>query len=214
MIRAGRCPSRRTRVCETGLVSEPHQESVESRRPRKAAVLVAVACIVVALDVISKIFAVDRLEPTQSKRILGGLVYFSLVRNPGAAFGIAGSMTIVFAVVAVAVIVMIIRIAGRLRSLPWAIGLGLLLGGACGNLIDRVFRSPGLFRGHVVDFISVLGPDGEHFPVFNLADSAITIGAVALALTGLLGIGLDGRRIPAGPANPANPADPPDRDRP
>jgi signal peptidase II len=97
-------------------------------------------------------------------------------------------------VIAIAVVVVIIRIARRLRSTAWAIALGLVLGGAVGNLLDRIFRSPGFLRGHVVDFISLFGPDGQHFAVFNVADSGITCGAVVLVLTALLGIEMDGRR--------------------
>ena len=81
-------------------------------------------------------------------------------------------MTAVFGLVAIAVAVAIVRTARRLRSLTWAITLGLLLGGALGNLGDRIFRSPGFLRGHVVDWIEL-----PHWPVFNLADSAISAAA-------------------------------------
>jgi signal peptidase II len=98
-------------------------------------------------------------------------------------------MTIVFTAIAAAVIVYILRAARTLRSLPWAITLGLLLGGATGNLADRIFRSPGLFRGDVVDWIQ-----WPHWPVFNLADSAIVCGGVLAVLLALRGIRLDGSR--------------------
>ena len=71
----------------------------------------------------------------------------------------ATGMTWVLAIVASIVVVVIIRIATRLRSVWWAVSLGLILGGALGNLTDRIFRSPGFFRGHVVDFVSVFGPE-------------------------------------------------------
>ena len=70
-----------------------------------------------------------------------------------------------------------------------------MLGGAIGNLIDRIFRSPGFLQGHVVDFVSVFGPNAEYFPIFNVADSAITIGGISLVVTALLGIDFDGTRI-------------------
>jgi signal peptidase II len=94
------------------------------------------------------------------------------------------------------VAVVILRLSRNLRSLPWACALGLLLGGALGNLGDRVFRSPGLFRGHVVDFLQfpqfpVVNWD---FPVFNLADSAIVIGGCLMVLLSFLGIQPDGAR--------------------
>ena len=82
---------------------------------------------------------------------------------------------------------MILRTSRRIRSVPWAITLGLLLGGATGNLIDRIFRSPGLFRGWVVDWIQV-----PHWPVFNLADSAIVCGGILAVLLSARGVHLDG----------------------
>jgi signal peptidase II len=106
----------------------------------------------------------------------------------------ATGMTWLLALIAIGVVVVIIRMAPRLRSTPWAISLGLVLGGAIGNLIDRIFRAPGFLQGHVVDFVSVFGPNAEYFPVFNVADSAITIGGISLVITALLGIDFDGTR--------------------
>ena len=79
-----------------------------------------------------------------------------------------------------------------MRSTGWAVSLGLILGGALGNLVDRIFRAPGVFRGHVVDWISLFGPNAEHWPIFNLADSAIVCGAILAGVLSLLGIALDG----------------------
>ena len=154
--------------------------------------LATIAAVVVILDLITKIIVVATVTPDEPVRILGGLVYFSLIRNPGAAFSIATGMTWLFAIVAIVVVAVIIRMAPRLRSTPWAVSLGLVLGGAIGNLIDRIFRSPGFLQGHVVDFVSVFGPNAEYFPVFNVADSAITIGGISLVITALLGIDFDG----------------------
>lgn len=158
--------------------------------------MLAVAALVLVIDQFTKIIVVANLTPGVSPRILGGLIYFSLIRNAGAAWSIgAGTgMTWILAVVACVVVVVIIRMASRLRSGMWASCLGLILGGALGNLMDRIFRSPGVLRGHVVDFISVFGPNAQHFPVFNIADSGITIGGVLLVITALLGIELDGSR--------------------
>ena len=162
--------------------------------PRKIGLLAAIAAIVVILDLISKIIIVATVQPGEPIRILGGLVYLSLIRNPGAAFSMATGMTWVLALIAIGVVIFIIRMAPRLRSTPWAISLGLVLGGAIGNLIDRIFRAPGFLQGHVVDFVSVFGPNAEYFPVFNVADSAITIGGISLVITALLGIDFDGTR--------------------
>jgi signal peptidase II len=163
-----------------------------SVKPRKVGLLATIAATVVVLDLLTKIIVVATIRPNEPVRILGGLVYFSLIRNPGAAFSMATGMTWLLALVAIGVVVVIIRMAPRLHSTPWAISLGLVLGGACGNLIDRIFRSPGFLQGHVVDFVSVFGPNAEYFPVFNVADSAITIGGISLVITALLGIDFDG----------------------
>jgi signal peptidase II len=101
---------------------------------------------------------------------------------------------VLFTLIAVVVAVVIVRAARSLCSTWWAVALGLVLGGALGNLIDRVFRDPGFLRGGVVDFLSVFAPDGQAFPVFNVADSAIVCGAVLGALLALRGVEFDGSR--------------------
>lgn len=154
--------------------------------------LAVVAALVLAIDVATKLWVVEVLGRTQKVVLFGGHLVLRQTRNPGAAFGIATGATIVFSLVAVAVIVVIIRTSRRLRSLPWAVVLGLILGGATGNLVDRVLRSPGLLRGHVVDWIN-FGPD--KFATFNAADSAIVAGGALAVLLAMRGIELDGSRI-------------------
>jgi signal peptidase II len=132
---------------------------------------------------------VARLEGEPPVRLLGGAVNLTVSRNTGAAFSFAEGATVVFTLIAVAVVVVIVRSMAKLRSGAWAVTLGLLLGGASGNLIDRLFRAPGVARGAVVDFISV-----PHFASFNVADSAITVGAALAILLSLRGIELDGQR--------------------
>jgi signal peptidase II len=153
-----------------------------------------IAVAVLALDVVTKVVAVAQLEDRAPVEILDGLVYLQLVRNPGAAFSLATGYTWVLTIVAIAVVVVIVRVARRLRSTGWAVALGLVLGGALGNLTDRLFRSPGPLHGHVVDIVSLLAPDGRVWPVFNLADSSIVSGGVLLVLLALLGRELDGTR--------------------
>lgn len=154
-------------------------------RPR--VLLVLVALLTLALDVASKLYVVEHLEGEPGRRVLGGAVTFVVSRNSGAAFSFAEGATVVFSIIAVAVAVVIVRSMRRLTSSGWAVTLGLLLGGAIGNLTDRIFRAPGIGRGAVVDFISV-----PHFASFNLADSGITVGAALAVLLSLRGIELDG----------------------
>jgi signal peptidase II len=123
-------------------------------------------------------------------RLLGGFLTLVVSRNPGAAFSIGPSLTVVFTAIAVGVIVFILRTSGRIRSLSWAVSLGLLLGGATGNLTDRLLRSPGPLRGHVVDWIML-----PHWPVFNLADSSIVCGGVLAVLLAMRGVHIDGSKV-------------------
>ncbi len=158
-------------------------------------VLFAVAAaIVLVLDIVSKMLVVAHLPQSHPPvRILGGVIYLNQTRNSGAAFSLGTGFTVILTAVAVAVVAVIVRTASRMRSTGWALALGLVLGGALGNLTDRIFREPGFGRGHVVDWISAFGPLDAHWPIFNLADSAIVCGAVLAALLALLGIDLDGR---------------------
>ena len=158
-------------------------------RPRRVGLLLAVAVFVLAADAISKAVVVSQMADHSPIRLLGGLLTITLTRNGGAAFSIGTSMTIVFTAIAVGVIAYILRTARNLRSIGWAITLGLLLGGATGNLLDRIFRAPSAFQGHVVDWIEL-----PHWPVFNLADSSIVCAGVLVVLLALFGIRLDGTR--------------------
>jgi signal peptidase II len=168
--------------------------AVEPDLPKRRIGLVfLVAALAFAADLVTKVIVVSTLEQREPVPVLGGLVYFQLIRNGGAAFSIATGMTWILAIVAAAVVVAIIWLAGRLRSVGWAIGLGLVLAGAFGNLVDRIFRAPSPFQGHVVDFISVFAPNGETWPIFNVADSCICVGGVLIVLLSLLGKEYDGR---------------------
>jgi signal peptidase II len=156
---------------------------------RRLGLLLLVAAAVLAADLITKYLAVRELSDREPVSLLDGLLTLRLVRNAGAAFGFAQGLTIAFSLIAVAVVVVILRLARRLRSTPWAVALGLVLGGAVGNLIDRLFRAPGPGRGHVVDFLEL-----PHWPVFNLADSAIVCAAVLMVLLSARGSSYDGGR--------------------
>ncbi|WP_210733755.1 signal peptidase II [Tsukamurella spumae] len=150
------------------------------RNPRILLAVVAVA--VLLIDLGAKTWVVRNMSLGEKIEVLGP---FSLifVKNPGAAFSMATGYTWILTIIAVCVVAWIVRMGGKLTSIPWAIGLGLVLGGALGNLSDRIFRAPGVFRGHVIDFLSV----GDWFPVFNTADSAISCAAVLLIALTLFG---------------------------
>jgi signal peptidase II len=150
--------------------------------------------LAVLLDQWVKHLSTEQLHEGQPVRILGGLIYLSLLRNSGAAFSFGSGYTWVFPLITVAVIIWIGWMARKLRSVPWAIALGLVLGGALGNLTDRLFRAPGPFRGHVVDMISAFAPYGERFAVFNIADSCLSVGVVLAVLLELTGRQRDGSR--------------------
>jgi signal peptidase II len=159
-----------------------------TRRIWALTTMFCVAVVVLAADAISKAQVLAKLPGHPPVRLLDGLITLDLTFNAGAAFGVGTSYTAVIALIVCGVIVYIIRTARRLRSRAWTIALGLLLGGAMGNLGDRLFRAPGLLRGQVVDWI-----DLPHFPwTFNLADASITCAAVIIAILALRGIRIDG----------------------
>lgn len=156
-------------------------------RRRRIVLLFSVAVLAYLLDLGSKMLVVAKLEHHEPIEIFGDWLRLDAIRNAGAAFGLGEAFTIIFTIIAATVIVVIARLARKLYSLPWAIALGLLLGGALGNLTDRVFRSPGVFEGAVVDFIAP-----AHFAVFNLADSAIVCGGILIVLLSFKGLDPDG----------------------
>ncbi|WP_066362145.1 signal peptidase II [Herbidospora mongoliensis] len=164
----------------------------EATRARRIKLLAAVAVLIYIFDLITKYLVVEHLEDQLPTVLIPGVLEFNVIRNPGAAFSIGTGMTIVFTIIAAVVIVAIIRTARQLRSLPWAIDLGLLLGGALGNLTDRIFRSPAPFQGHVVDFVQVFPATG--FPIFNVADSAIVCGGILAVFLAWRGYQIDGTR--------------------
>jgi signal peptidase II len=182
----------------TSAVREPKPGARPGFSPRAVTVLGATALVAVALDQWVKWLCTEHLTEGEPVRILGGLVYLSLLRNGGAAFSFGTGHTWIFPVITLVVIGWIVWMATRLRSVPWAVSLGLVLGGAFGNLGDRLFRAPGPFQGHVVDMISVFAPYGEKFAVFNVADSCLTVGVALAVLLELTGRQRDGGRTKSG----------------
>src|SRR5579862_4101507 len=166
--------------------------------PRRVRLLLAVAAFVIAADAVSKAIAVSHIREYTYIHLIGNLLMLTLTRNGGAAFNLGGTgMTIVFTAIAASVIAYILRASRNLGSVSWAITLGLLLGGATGNLLDRIFRAPGFLRGDVIDWIQL-----PHWPVFNIADSSIVCAGVLVVLLSMRGVRLDGHRIGRGPTPP------------
>jgi signal peptidase II len=177
------------------VTSEPATEPArETARPRRIGLFVLIAVLALAADLVSKVLVVAHIPPYRTIRLFGGAVYFVQARNSGAAFSVGTGATVALTVVALVVVVIIVRAARRLRSVGWAVALGLVLGGALGNLVDRFFRAPAPGRGHVVDWISLFAADGHIWPIFNLADSCIVVGGCLAVLVSLLGIDLAGDR--------------------
>jgi signal peptidase II len=166
-----------------------------STRTRALRILGLTGALVLLIDLGTKHLALQLLEDAEPVRLLGGAVYLTLVRNSGAAFSFGSDYTFVFPLVALVVLGWIGWMARRLGSVPWAVALGLVLGGALGNLADRVFRAPGPFVGHVVDMVSVFDARGGVFPVFNAADTALTVGVALAILLELTGRQRDGSRL-------------------
>ena len=165
-------------------------------RPRRAVIgILAVTAVVVLLaDAGTKQLALSSLTDREPVRLLGGAVYLTLTRNSGAAWSLGSGHTWVFPLITAAVVGWICWVAVRLRSVPWAVSLGLVLGGALGNLTDRIFRAPGFPVGHVVDMVSLFDPYGQAWPIFNLADSSLVTGVVLAILLELTGRQRDGGR--------------------
>jgi signal peptidase II len=176
-----------------GPVADTATESGETRR-RAILILAATAVLVLLADFGTKQLALASLQDRDPLRLLGGAVYLTLTRNSGAAFSLGSGYTWLFPLITTAVVGWICWMAVRLRSVAWAISLGLVLGGALGNLTDRIFRAPGVFLGHVVDMVSLFDPYGQAWPIFNLADSALVSGVVLAILLELTGRQRDGIR--------------------
>jgi signal peptidase II len=151
-----------------------------ARRVTFGRLALAIVLVVLALDQATKTWAVDELADGPVS-IIGSDVELRLSFNPGGAFGLFGAYTPLLAVVAAIMAVVLIRAVRAADDRLTVIALSLVLGGALGNLVDRAVREPGFLTGRVVDFVKV-----GSFPSFNVADSAITVGAVALVIGAFL----------------------------
>lgn len=154
---------------------------------RLRALAVAIAVIGIAVDQTTK--AIVSAKAPENVHVVGSLLQLQLVHNAGAAFSTGTHFTVVLTLIAIVAAAVVLWFIGRLGSLVWAIALGLLLAGICGNLSDRLFREPGVLRGHVVDFLML-----PHWPVFNVADMCINVAAALILVQAYRGIGVRGTR--------------------
>ena len=166
---------------------------MSSQKPKtqlgKTLLFLDVATFVVLIDQITKAFALTNLHTFQTVPFISDIVQFTLVFNDSAAFSLGGSATWVFTLLSTIATLALLWFGPRFRTTGWLILIGLALGGVVGNLVDRLFRSPGFPNGHVVDFIQI----PFNFPIFNIADSAITISAAIIAIRIIRGEKLGGR---------------------
>ncbi len=132
-----------------------------------------IAWVIWLTDFATKSWALNNLDPRDPIKVIGSILQFTLVKNSGAAFSFAQEATVLFSIFACFVVAAIAYYSPRINSKGWAVVLGLALGGILGNLSDRIFRAPGFFTGHVIDWIEL-----PNWPVFNIADSAIVVAAV------------------------------------
>ena len=134
--------------------------------------LYTIAWAIWLLDFATKSWALNSLDSRNPVKVLGEFLQLTLLKNSGAAFSLAQGATIIFTFFAILVVGVIAYYSIKITSVGWSIVLGLALGGILGNLTDRIFRAPGFFTGHVIDWIQL-----PNWPVFNLADSAIVVAA-------------------------------------
>ena len=173
---------------DTGAGAEPAGPT-PVRRHRLFALLVSIAVVIYLLDQLSKWWAISELTDEPPRDLIGSFLRLDLIRNPGAAFSIGTGNTWLLTIVAVVVLIVVIRVSRRLGSAGWAWALGLLLGGALGNLTDRIIREPGFGQGHVVDFLDYNG-----WFIGNIADIAIVSAAILIGLLAVTGRSVDGTR--------------------
>lgn len=146
---------------------------------RRWRTLFSVAWAVWVLDLATKIWAVNNLSYKSNIKVFGEFFQLTFVRNSGAAFSFAAGATFFLSLFGLIVMSAILYYSPQITSRGWAVVLGLVLGGILGNMVDRIFREPGVLRGHVIDWMQL-----PNWPVFNIADTAIVIAAlISMVLT-------------------------------
>lgn len=145
-------------------------------RTRRFALACAFAAGVVLIDQGTKAAALSTLSTQERVPLLGDFLGLQLAFNPGAILSLGGQFTGLLTVLGVIAVIVLLVAAARSRTVWWAVGIGFILGGAIGNLIDRLFSPPGFGVGHVTDFLAY----GNWF-IGNLADVALGVGVIILA---------------------------------
>lgn len=175
-----------------------------SRRWTFVMIFAGFAALAYVCDQLTKIWVTSTMVEGQKTPVIPGILQWYYIRNSGAAFSIGENFTWLFTLIMAAVAVFIVVIARRIGSVWWAIGLGLLLGGALGNLTDRLFRPPSFGMGHVVDFISF-----PNFAIFNMADMGVVGGVITICILTLVGVPLNGKKLePVAESSPTPEIDP------
>ncbi|WP_405065889.1 signal peptidase II [Kribbella sp. NBC_01510] len=174
-----------------GSPAEPAGDGGEAGRKswKWTALFGGVGLLILLLDQLTKALALAHLTPGEPVNVVGSLLKFNLIRNSGAAFSLGSGYTPYISAVQITVAVGVVYLSRRLGSAGWAVAFGLLFGGAVGNIMDRIFREPSPFHGHVVDFLQT-----PHWAIFNVADMAVTSAAILLVIQTLRGVKLDGTR--------------------
>ncbi|MEV6284752.1 signal peptidase II [Kribbella sp. NPDC051770] len=186
-------PQLATDAGETDQVVATEATPAKPRSWRLTIVFAVVGLLILGLDQLTKMLALHHLTPGEPVNVIGELLKFNLIRNPGAAFSLGSDFTPVISTIQIAVALGVIYLSRRLGSAGWAVAFGLLFGGAVGNITDRIFREPSPFHGHVVDFLQT-----PHWAIFNVADMAVTSAAILLVIQTLRGIKLDGTKDVSG----------------
>jgi len=158
-------------------------------RARVWRVFAIVALVLYAIDVATKIVAIDKLTGREDIKVVGDILQLHLTRNAGAAFSTGTQYTVVLTCIAIVAVGIVLWLSRRLGNVVWAVALGFLLAGVAGNLTDRMLRDPGPFRGHVIDFLML-----PNWPVFNVADICINVAAGLILIQAFRGVRLDGTR--------------------
>ncbi|MGW1346644.1 signal peptidase II [Kribbella sp. NPDC002412] len=174
-----------------GSPSSPEPAGAGPKKPswKLMALFGAVGLLVLVLDQLTKALALEHLTPGEPVDVIGGFLKFNLIRNSGAAFSLGAGYTPYISAIQIIVALGVVYLSRRLGSVGWAVAFGFLFGGALGNIIDRIFREPSPFHGHVIDFLQT-----PHWAIFNVADMAVTTAAALLVIQTLRGIRLDGTK--------------------